>query len=71
MILGLSGEDVQEVAENKDLELTGDTRDENRNVSEQHGYINRSRFYGIRTGPRMGSWVTSTFRRHFIVYTEF
>lgn len=70
MILRLSGEDVQEGADNKDLELTGDTRDGNRNVSEQHRYINRCRFYRMRTGPRMGSWISSTFIRHFIVYTE-
>lgn len=35
MILVHPGEDVQEVAENKDLGLPGDTRDGNRNVSEQ------------------------------------
>lgn len=70
MILGHSGEDVQEAAENKDLELTGDTRVGNRHVSEQQKYKNGSRSYRMRAGPRMGSWVTSTFIRHFIVYTE-
>lgn len=70
VILGHPGEDVQEAAENKDLDLTGDTKDGNRHVSEQQRYKNRSRSYSLRTGPRMGSWVTSTFIRYFIVNTE-
>lgn len=44
--LGHSGESVQEVAQNKKQELTGDTGDEDRNMSEQHRHINRSRFIG-------------------------
>lgn len=70
MRLGHPDEGVQEVARNRDQELTGDTGNENRNVSEQHKCINRSRFYRMRRGPKMSSWVTSTFMRHFIVSTE-
>lgn len=46
VILGHSGESVQEVAQNKNQELTGDTGDKDRNMSEQHRHINRSRFIG-------------------------
>lgn len=46
VILGQSGESVQEVAQNKNQELTGSTGDEDRNTSEQHRHINRSRFTG-------------------------
>ena len=67
MILGHTGEDVHEVAGNKNQELTGDMGDDYRSVSEQHSHVSRSRSYKMIIGPRMGSWVTSTIMRHFIV----
>lgn len=60
VILRHPGDDVQEVIGNKKQELTRDTGDENRPVSEQHRRISRSRSYRTRIGPRMGSWVTSS-----------
>ena len=67
MTLGHPSESVQEVAGNKNQGLAGDTEDEHRDVSEQHRCTNRGRFYRLGMGPRMASWVTSTFMRHFIV----
>lgn len=70
MTLGHRGEDVCGVAGNKKQELTGDTGDENRSVSEQHRHVSRSRSCKMIRGPRMGSWVTSAIMRHFMVCTK-
>lgn len=69
MTLGPPSGSVQEVAGNKNPGLTGDTEGENRDVSEQHRCTSGGRFYRFGMGPRMASWVTSTFMKHFILCT--